>query len=132
MYSSSVLKNKNGDKLAELASANITALEKNGWQKPIEFSVKARDGVTDLFGIMYVPSFYTENDKYPVLNYIYPGPQSGSVGNYSFNVARRDYQALAELGFVVVSVDAMGTPGALNLFMTHIMETWEIMVCQII
>ena len=112
----SVLKNRNGDKLAELASANITALEKNGWQKPIEFSVKARDNKTDLFGIMYVPSYYTENDKYPVLNYIYPGPQSGSVGNYSFNVARRDYQALAELGFVVVSVDAMGTPGRSKSF----------------
>jgi len=65
---------------------------------------------------MYVPSYYSENDKYPVLNYIYPGPQSGSVGNYSFNAARRDYQALAELGFIVVSVDAMGTPGRSKSF----------------
>ena len=106
-----VLKNRNGEKIVELASGDISELEKNGWQKPIEFSVKARDNKTDLFGIMYVPSYYNESDKYPVLNYIYPGPQSGSVGNYSFSVARRDYQALAELGFVVVSVDAMGTPG---------------------
>ena len=111
-----VLKNRNGEKIVELASGDISELEKNGWQKPIEFSVKARDNKTDLFGIMYVPSYYNESDKYPVLNYIYPGPQSGSVGNYSFRVARRDYQALAELGFVVVSVDAMGTPGRSKSF----------------
>jgi dipeptidyl aminopeptidase/acylaminoacyl peptidase len=113
---SSILKNRNGDVIAELALGDITELEKNGWQKPMEFSVKARDSITDLFGIMYLPSYYNKRDKYPVLNYIYPGPQSGSVGNYSFNVARRDYQALAELGFVVVSVDAMGTPGRSKSF----------------
>ncbi|MBT6169448.1 MAG: prolyl oligopeptidase family serine peptidase [Flavobacteriaceae bacterium] len=112
----SILKNRNGEKITELSSSNSSELERNGWQKPIEFSVKARDNKTDLFGIMYVPSFYNENDKYPVLNYIYPGPQSGSVGNYSFVVARRDFQALAELGFVVVSVDAMGTPGRSKSF----------------
>ena len=65
---------------------------------------------------MYIPSFYDKNVKYPVLNYIYPGPQSGSVGNYSFMVARRDFQALAELGFIVVAVDAMGTPGRSKSF----------------
>ncbi|MAU64286.1 MAG: S9 family peptidase [Flavobacteriaceae bacterium] len=112
----SILKNRNGDKIAELSSSNTKELQKNGWQKPIEFSVKARDNKTDLYGIMYIPSFYNENEKYPVLNYIYPGPQSGSVGNYSFITARRDFQALAELGFVVISVDAMGTPGRSKSF----------------
>ena len=112
----SILKNRHGNLISELSKADTSILNQNDWQNPIEFSVKARDGVTDLFGIMYVPSFYTENDKYPVLNYIYPGPQSGSVGNYSFYVAKRDFQALAELGFVVVSVDAMGTPGRSKSF----------------
>ncbi|MBT7623839.1 MAG: prolyl oligopeptidase family serine peptidase [Flavobacteriaceae bacterium] len=112
----SILKNRNGEKITELSSSNSSELERNGWQKPIEFSVKARDNKTDLFGIMYMPSYYNENEKYPILNYIYPGPQSGSVGNYSFVVARRDFQALAELGFVVVSVDAMGTPGRSKSF----------------
>ena len=112
----SVLKDRNGNIIYELSKSDLSSLNQNDWQNPIEFSVKARDGVTDLFGIMYVPSFYTENDKYPVLNYIYPGPQSGSVGNYSFYVAKRDFQALAELGFVVVSVDAMGTPGRSKSF----------------
>tara|TARA_B100000953_G_scaffold62246_1_gene49625 strand:- start:2549 stop:4729 length:2181 start_codon:yes stop_codon:yes gene_type:complete len=112
----SILKNRNGEKITELSSSNSSELERNGWQKPIEFSVKARDNKTDLFGIMYIPSYYNENEKYPILNYIYPGPQSGSVGNYSFVVARRDFQALAELGFVIVSVDAMGTPGRSKSF----------------
>lgn len=112
----SILKNRNGEKITELSSSNSSELERNGWQKPIEFSVKARDNKTDLFGIMYMPSYYNENEKYPILNYIYPGPQSGSVGNYSFVVARRDFQALSELGFVIVSVDAMGTPGRSKSF----------------
>jgi dipeptidyl aminopeptidase/acylaminoacyl peptidase len=72
--------------------------------------VKARDEKTALYGIMCLPSKYDERKKYPVLNYIYPGPQSGSVGEYGFRVIWRDFQALAELGFVVVAVDAMGTP----------------------
>ena len=112
----SVLKNRDGNIIHELSKSDLSSLDQTDWQNPIEFSVKARDGVTDLYGIMYIPSFYNENDKYPVLNYIYPGPQSGSVGNYSFYVAKRDFQALAELGFVVVSVDAMGTPGRSKSF----------------
>lgn len=112
----SILKNREGKVIAELTKADISKLKENGWQEPIEFSVKARDNITDLYGIMYVPSFYNEKDKYPVLNYIYPGPQAGSVSNYSFYVARRDFQALAELGFIVVSVDGMGTPGRSKSF----------------
>ena len=48
--------------------------------------------------------------KYPIINHIYPGPQTGSVGSRSFSAARGDAQALAELGFVVVEIDGMGTP----------------------
>ena len=111
-----LLKNRSGDVLKEIASADISQLLKNNWQEPVEFSVKARDNETDIYGLLYLPSFYNENHKYPVLNYIYPGPQSGSIGNYSFSVARRDFQALAELGFVVLGVDAMGTPGRSKSF----------------
>ena len=112
----SILKDREGKTLLQLSSSNTDDLKINGWQEPLEFNVKARDDETDLFGLMYIPSFYDKNDKYPVLNYIYPGPQSGSVGNYSFMVARRDFQALAELGFIVVAVDAMGTPGRSKSF----------------
>ena len=112
----SILKDKNGKTLLQLSISNIDKLQSNGWQEPIEFNVKARDDKTDLYGLLYLPSYYKSDKKYPVLNYIYPGPQSGSVGNYSFMVARRDFQALAELGVVVVAVDAMGTPGRSKSF----------------
>jgi len=112
----SILKNRNGKTLFQLSSSNTDELKKNGWQEPIEFNVKARDEKTDLYGLLFLPSYYEDNEKYPVLNYIYPGPQSGSVGNYSFMVTRRDFQALAELGFIVVAVDAMGTPGRSKSF----------------
>lgn len=112
----SILKDRNGKTLFQLSTSNTDELKENGWQEPIEFNVKARDEKTNLYGLLYLPSNYKKNEKYPVLNYIYPGPQSGSVGNYSFMVARRDFQALAELGFAVVAVDAMGTPGRSKSF----------------
>ena len=112
----SILKDRNGKTLFQLSSSNTDELKTNGWQEPIEFNVKARDEKTDLYGLLFLPSNYKKNEKYPVLNYIYPGPQSGRVGNYSFMVAIRDFQALAELGFVVVAVDAMGTPGRSKSF----------------
>ena len=105
-----VLRNGFGEKIMDLETADISELKEKNWQAPIEFSVKARDENTDLYGIMCLPSHYNANKKYPVLNYIYPGPQSGSIGNYGFRPVWRDFQAVAELGFVVVAVDAMGTP----------------------
>lgn len=105
-----VLRDANGEKIMDLETADISELKAKNWQKPNEFTVKARDNQTDLYGVLFLPSHYDENKKYPVLNYIYPGPQSGSVGYYGFRPVWRDFQAVAELGFVVVAVDAMGTP----------------------
>ncbi len=82
-----------------------------GGTLPERFTVKARDGVTDLFGLMYRPSSFDPGRRYPVIDYIYPGPQVGSIGGRGFTVQPRgDAQALAELGFIVIQVDAMGTP----------------------
>ena len=81
-----------------------------GWQAPIPITVKARDGRTDLYGLMYRPAQFDSTQRYPIINHIYPGPQTGSVGSRSFSAARGDAQALAELGFIVVEIDAMGTP----------------------
>ncbi len=78
--------------------------------------MKARDGKTDIYGLMFTPSNLDSTKKYPIVNYIYPGPQSGSVGPRSFTPARGDNQALAELGFVVVAIDGMGTPGRSKAF----------------
>jgi dipeptidyl aminopeptidase/acylaminoacyl peptidase len=106
----SVVRHMDGDVQMELQEADVSRLARAGWQAPIPFTVKARDGETDLYGLMYRPSNFDPSVKYPVVNYLYPGPQTGSVGSRSFNPARRDHQALAELGFVVIEVDAMGTP----------------------
>ena len=101
---------RSGEVVQELERADIGALVEAGWQAPMPFSVKARDGHTDLYGLLYRPTHFDPSLRYPVINYIYPGPQSGSVGSRSFAATRRDHQALAELGFVVVALDAMGTP----------------------
>jgi dipeptidyl-peptidase-4 len=65
---------------------------------------------------MFTPTALDSAQRYPIINYIYPGPQSGSVGPRSFSPARGDLQALAELGFVVVAIDGMGTPGRSKAF----------------
>ncbi len=112
----SVLRNRAGEELLELELADISALQAAGWVAPIPFTVKARDNITDLYGLMYQPSNLDASLSYPVLNYLYPGPQTGSVGTRSFRASRGDKQALAELGFIVVEVDAMGTPGRSKAF----------------
>ena len=104
------LRRADGSMATALEEADISLLVASGWKPPIPFTTKARDGVTDLYGLMYTPSNMEPGKKYPVVNYLYPGPQTGSVGSRSFNPARRDHQALAELGFIVIEVDAMGTP----------------------
>jgi dipeptidyl aminopeptidase/acylaminoacyl peptidase len=94
-----------------LEQADISGLVDSGWQPPMPFSVKARDGMTDLYGLLFRPQDFDEDAEYPVVNYLYPGPQSGSVGSRSFRASHRDLQSIAELGFVVIELDAMGTPG---------------------
>ena len=106
----SVVRDLRGREAVALEKADISRLKAAGWQAPESFVVKARDGQTDLYGLLYRPSKFDPTKRYPVVNYIYPGPQTGSVGSRSFSAARRDHQSLAELGFVVVELDAMGTP----------------------
>jgi len=101
---------RDGHVVADVARADITRLRATGWVPPEPFMVKARDGKTDLYGLLFKPTHFDPAKKYPVIDYIYPGPQTGSVGTRSFDAARRDHQALAELGFVVVALDGLGTP----------------------
>jgi dipeptidyl aminopeptidase/acylaminoacyl peptidase len=105
-----VLRDANGKVVMPLEKADISRLLASGWKPPTPFTVKARDGKTDIYGLMYTPSRMDSTRKYPIIDYIYPGPQSGSVGPRSVTPARRDNQAVAELGFVVVAIDGMGTP----------------------
>jgi len=106
----SVLRDATGKVALELERADITRLVAAGWKPPMPFTVKARDGKTDLYGLMYRPTGFDPSKRYPIINHIYPGPQTGSVGSRSFSPSRGDTQAIAELGFIVVQIDGMGTP----------------------
>ena len=106
----SVARDLNGKRIVTLETADISRLRATGWKPPMPITVKARDGKTDLYGLLYAPTNLDPKKKYPIINNIYPGPQTGSVGGRSFSPARGDAQSLAELGFVVVQIDGMGTP----------------------
>lgn len=112
-----LLRGADGKLIRELKRADISELEATGWQKPERFSAKARDGSTDIYGVIFRPAALDENAKYPVIDYIYGGPQAIQAPAAFADAAReRDSnfwqaQALAELGFVVVMIDGLGMPG---------------------
>ena len=101
---------RNGRILAKVASADISRLKASGWQPPELITVKARDHETDLYGLLFKPTGFDSGKRYPVIDYVYPGPQIGSVARFDFEASRKDSQSLAELGFIVVAIDGMGTP----------------------
>ncbi len=109
-----------GHVIATLARTGIARLKAAGWVPPVPFTVKARDGKTTLYGLMFKPANFDPHKKYPVVDYIYPGPQTGSVFSFSFLPSRGDKQAMADLGFIVVSINGMGTPWRSKSF--H--DTW--------
>ena len=106
----SVLRDATGKVVLPLEKMDISRLLATGWKPPMPITVKDRGGVGDLYGLLYRPTNFDPSKKYPIVNRIYPGPQTGSVGSRQFSAARADSQALAELGFIVVEIDGMGTP----------------------
>ena len=99
-----------GKLIATLEQGDISKLVAAGWKAPTRITVKDRAGKWDLYGVMWTPTTLDSTKKYPIINYIYPGPQGGSVGSRQFSAATRDNQALAELGFIVVAIDGTGNP----------------------
>jgi dipeptidyl aminopeptidase/acylaminoacyl peptidase len=91
----------------DVQKADITALVKAGWKAPEVFVAKGRDGRTDIWGVIYRPTHFNPSNKYPVIENIYAGPQ-GSFVPKSF-AAYNAMQAQAEIGFIVVQIDGMGT-----------------------
>ena len=84
----------------------------SGWTRPVPFVVKARDGKTDIFGTMYLPSNFDKTKKYPVIDNVYPGAHFIVPDVKAFSAAAIFYrQALADLGFIVVNMDGLGTTG---------------------
>jgi dipeptidyl-peptidase 4 len=96
-----------GKLVATLERADATALLATGWRAPERFVAKGRDGVTDIYGVIYRPTTFDPHRKYPVIEQIYAGP-NGAYVPQSF-AAFHAPQALAELGFVTVQIDGMGT-----------------------
>lgn len=112
-----VVRNRNGAIVGEVERANADLLMETAWTWPVPYTAKARDGVTDLSGYLYFPSTFDPDASYPVLDYIYPGPQVGPIGYRSFTASPRgDAHAMAELGFIVFTIDATGTPGRSKAF----------------
>lgn len=104
-----VLRNgKNGELMMVLEETDISDLEQTTWRMPEVFVAKARDGISDIWGLIYRPSNFDPNNKYPIIEYIYAGPHSAFVPK-SFSGLYRRFSALAELGFIVVQIDGMGT-----------------------
>src|SRR5262249_33243285 len=79
-----VLRDANGKLISILEKADISRLLSIGWKPATPITVKARDGVTDLYGLLYKPTNFDPSKKYPIVNHIYPGPQVGSVGSRNF------------------------------------------------
>lgn len=115
---------EDGSAVCTLAQTNIARLRATGWVAPETFTVKAADGTTGLHGVIYKPYDFDPKKKYPVVEYVYGGPQI-AVGQRSFAEASDQGQAqlhwgfpraLAQRGYVVVVLDARGTPGRSKAF----------------
>jgi dipeptidyl aminopeptidase/acylaminoacyl peptidase len=102
------LRGSDGKCIMELEKSDIGALAKTGWRAPEPFVAKGRDGKTDIWGVVFRPSYLRADKKYPIIENIYAGPWTASAPK-SFRTASPQ-QALAELGFIVVQIDGMGLP----------------------
>jgi len=103
----SALYNTKGNKLMDLETADLSRLFEAGYQFPEPFKVKAGDGITDIYGVMYKPFDFDPNKKYPILTYVYPGPQTEAVyKSFSTRMDRAD--RMAQLGFIVVTLGNRG------------------------
>jgi dipeptidyl aminopeptidase/acylaminoacyl peptidase len=113
---SATLRDGDGRLLMKLEQADISTLLATGWKPPMPITMAAHDGKTLIYGLLFRPTTFDPAKKYPIVNNVYPGPQTGSTGSRSFSAARGDRQALADLGFIVVTIDGMGTPGRSKAF----------------
>lgn len=103
----SELRNSTGSVVMQLEEADLTQLMATGYQFPEPFKMKADDGITDIYGVMYKPYDFDETKKYPLLQYVYPGPQTEAV-NKSFSVRMDRLDRMAQVGFIVVTLGNRG------------------------
>jgi len=98
-----------GRTVLDLEEADIELLLAEGWRKPEPFKVKARDGKTDIYGVLYRPANFDPNKKYPVIDNIYTGPHYVMAPKSFQEMLSRPAQSMAELGFIVINIDGLGT-----------------------
>lgn len=103
----SVLYDNTGRKIMDLETADLSRLLQAGYKFPQPFTVKADDGITDLFGVMYKPFDFDSTKKYPIIEYVYPGPQTESV-NKAFSRSMDRTDRLAQFGFIVITIGNRG------------------------
>ena len=103
-----------GSRICELERGDMSALLATGWQVPERFVAKGRDATTDIFGVIWRPTTFEANQKYPVIETIYAGPQDSFVPK-QFSAYHRP-QSLAELGFILVQIDGLGTSNRSKAF----------------
>lgn len=103
----SVLYNGEGKKIIDLETADLNSLFASGYKFPEIFKVKADDGITDLYGVMYKPFNFDSTKKYPVVEYVYPGPQTEAV-NKAFSMPNARTDRIAQIGLIVVTVGNRG------------------------
>lgn len=102
-----VLKNRKGKEIMELAKPDIRRAVELGWKAPERFKVKAADGVTDLYGVMWKPFDFDSTKVYPIISSVYPGPFYEYVPT-QFRLSHDDNTRLAQLGFIVIAVGHRG------------------------
>jgi dipeptidyl-peptidase-4 len=95
-----------GAQIMELETMDVSRLQELGWKAPERFTVKAADGVTDIYGNIWKPFDFDPNKKYPIIAHVYPGPQTEQV-TYTFT-AGGNQQQLAQLGFIVIQIGNRG------------------------
>jgi dipeptidyl aminopeptidase/acylaminoacyl peptidase len=105
MPTKSVLRNGEGDVITTLEETNISRMKEAGWQTPETFSVKADDDATDIYGVMWKPFDFDSTKSYPIISYVYPGPQTEP---FPIGFSHPDETALAQLGFIVIAMGQRG------------------------
>lgn len=106
---------EDGGKIMDIEKADITRLLETGIKLPEVFVARGRDGSTDIWGIIIRPTNFNPSGKYPVIEYIYAGPHDSFVPK-SFRPFYGEMQQLAELGFIIVQIDGMGTSNRSKAF----------------
>ncbi|RXK87073.1 DPP IV N-terminal domain-containing protein [Filimonas effusa] len=103
-----IVRSTSGKFIMEAYQPDLTALYASGWQAPEPFVVKAADGITDLYGLMWKPFHFDSTRKYPIISQVYPGPQIETVWTEFTVTDRYNNTALAQVGFIVVCMGHRG------------------------